>query len=87
VLAAFADDASVTDQGRTWRGRAEIRRWCSGPAKKDRSAVEIIEARRTTSHHWVVTVSPTGDPPRGRAELLYRFAIRDGKITSLKIAP
>ncbi|MGI8333029.1 nuclear transport factor 2 family protein [Actinomadura scrupuli] len=49
VLTAFADDAVVIDDGRTYRGRDEIRGW----AAKDISGLDLT--------HHVTDVSRDGD--------------------------
>ncbi|HEY1456511.1 MAG TPA: MGMT family protein [Candidatus Dormibacteraeota bacterium] len=83
VVSAFAKDARLTDGGRTWRGRTEIRRWWSGPANLHQGTLDLLAAHHVTTNRWVVTVRPHG----GTTDLRYRFTIRDGAITSLTIAP
>jgi ketosteroid isomerase-like protein len=34
IVALFADDAIVVDEGKTYRGTTEIRAWQLGPASK-----------------------------------------------------
>ena len=56
LLSTFAQDARLTDQGRTWRGRTEIRQWWSGPTNPHQATLDLLAAHRVTSHRWVVTV-------------------------------
>ena len=44
VVALFADDAVVVDEGETWRGIDEIRAWRHGPASPP--------ARRMGTRQW-----------------------------------
>ena len=48
ILSLFRDDAIVIDEGRAWRGSAEIRRWRLGPASKYEytTTVASIDAHR-----------------------------------------
>ncbi len=87
VVAAFTDQATVTDEGRTWRGRAEIRRWLEGPATKYRHTVKLRGGQRVASDHYVARVRLTGNFPGRAADLRYGFTLRDGLISILEIAP
>jgi ketosteroid isomerase-like protein len=83
----FTDDASLTDDGRTYHGRAEIRAWrdAAGPAYE--FVVEVLDWEHTPGGGYVVdtTVASTasGDP----AELKFHFSVRDRLISNLVIAP
>lgn len=87
VVACFADDAQLADEGHTWRGPAEIRRWWEGPATKYRYTVKLRGGQSIASDRYVARVRLTGNFPGRTADLRYRFTIRGGLITALKIAP
>jgi alkylated DNA nucleotide flippase Atl1 len=87
VVACFGENAQVTDEGRTWRARAEIRRWWEGPATKYRYTVKLRGGQRVGSDRYVARVRLSGNFPGRTADLRYRFTLREGLISALKIAP
>jgi len=87
VVACFTDDAQVADEGRTWRGRAEIRRWWEGPATKYRYTVKLRGGQRVANDGYVSRVRLTGNFPGRTADLRYRFTLGNGLISALTIAP
>ncbi len=85
---AFATDAEVTDEGRTYRGRSGIRSWREAVEKKYTvTATPLALAER--SGRVVVTALVEGDFPKAGLpdplHLEYRFALRDGLIGALEI--
>jgi hypothetical protein len=87
VVACFGENAQVTDEGRTWRGRAEIRRWWEGPATKYRYVLTLRGGQRVANDGYAARVRLTGNSPGRTAELRYRFTLRNGLISVLTIAP
>jgi alkylated DNA nucleotide flippase Atl1/ketosteroid isomerase-like protein len=87
VVACFGENAQVTDEGRTWRGRAEIRRWWEGPATKYRYTVKVRGGQRVASDRYLARVRLTGTFPGRTVDLRYRFTLRDALISALEIAP
>jgi len=87
LVACFAEDAEVTDEGRNWRGHAEIRRWWEGPANKYQYTVKVRGGQRIGGDRYVARIRLTGNFPGRTADLRYRFTLRDGLISLLKIAP
>lgn len=87
LVLCFTNDAEITDEGRTWYGHAEIRRWREGPATTYEYRVELRGRQRITSHRHIVRVRLTGNFPGGNVDLRYRFTLRAGLISVLKIAP
>lgn len=87
VVSCFAEDAEVTDEGRTWGGHAEIRRWWEGPATQYQFKLDVLGAKRIATGSYVLRVRLTGNFPGGTADLRYRFTLRDGLIAALEIAP
>ncbi|AVT37086.1 nuclear transport factor 2 family protein [Plantactinospora sp. BB1] len=84
-LGLFAEDAVVEDEGQTYHGVAEIRRW--------RAAVPLVSYEITdvapTPAGTVVTATITGDFPGSPfAGLRFRFEeYDDTAIRRLRIAP
>jgi hypothetical protein len=87
AVAAFADDATVTDEGTTRRGLAEIRDWITNAASEYTYTSELTGTRRIDDDHWIATHHLEGNFPGGVVDLNYDFTLRDGKIAHLTIAP
>lgn len=85
---AFTEDATVTDEGRTHRGRAEIVAWRAAANAKYRVTVtpRTVTARDGLT---VVTALVEGDFPKAGLPdpllLDYRFGLSDTGISSLAI--
>ena len=87
LVACFTKGAEVTDEGRTWRGRTEIRRWWEGPANQFQYTVKVRGGHRIGSDRYVARIRLTGTFPGRTADVRYRFTLRDGMISVLTIAP
>jgi ketosteroid isomerase-like protein len=87
IISCFTDDAEVTDEGRTWSGHDEIRQWWEGPATKYEYTVRVLGGQSVAGDRYVVRTRLTGNFPGGTVDLRYRFTLRDGLISVLKIAP
>jgi len=87
VVASFTTDAQLTDEGRTWLGRREIRRWWQGPATKYRYTVKLVGGQRAGTDVYIARVRLTGNFPGRTADLRYRFTLRDGLVSILEISP
>lgn len=87
AIAMYADDATVTDEGRTHTGHAEIRDWLANAASEYTYTVELTGTRRIDDDHWIATHHLEGDFPGGVVDLNYDFTLRDGRIQHLTIAP
>ncbi|RDH74701.1 nuclear transport factor 2 family protein [Mycolicibacterium moriokaense] len=91
IVACFSDDATVFDEGKHRRGRAEIRRW--------REDVDTAFEYTSTLTRWSalpdadgaqrygVTLHLQGDFPGGEVDLINSFTIRDNHIVDLRIVP
>ena len=83
----FSDDATLTDYGRTYHGRADIVAWrkAAGPAYE--FIVEVLNWEQAEDGTYVVDTTITrtvsGDP----VGLMFRFAVQDRLISSLQISP
>ena len=86
ALRAFAADAVVVDDGRTFRGTDDIRRFLREAGAEFSYTVELIAARRIDAARWTATTRLTGDFPGGVVDLDYRFAMDGDLVTELVIA-
>ncbi|MET0323574.1 MAG: nuclear transport factor 2 family protein [Ilumatobacteraceae bacterium] len=84
-LAAFTDDATVVDEGRSYTGEA-IRAWRSSAGHEFTYTNEFRSLRTIDDDHFVADFHLEGNFPGGVADLKYRFALRDDKIEHLEIA-
>lgn len=87
ALAAFTADATVTDDGSTYVGTDEVRRWLETAASEFTYTRTLIGAEPQDDHTWIVRNNLTGDFPGGTVDLAYRFVVRDGLIERLDIVP
>jgi uncharacterized protein (TIGR02246 family) len=86
VVALFADDAVVVDEGETWRGIDEIRAWRDGPASKYEYTTEVFDTEPTGEDGYVVTGRLEGNFPGGTADVTWRFTVDGDRISHLRIA-
>ena len=86
-LACYAEDATVTDEGRTHRGLAEIRAWLGRAAGEYTYTSELTAVRQDDARHWTAVRHLEGDFPGGVVDLNYRYTLEDDRITTLTIAP
>jgi ketosteroid isomerase-like protein len=87
ALGAFAGDAVVVDDGKTYAGTAAIERWLTAAASEYTYTTELTAAHRIDASHYVVTNHLEGDFPGGQVDLRYRFTFHDGLIDDLTIEP
>jgi hypothetical protein len=89
-LAALADcftsAGTVTDEGRTYRGREEIIGWREALAGKWTYTSTVSGSRPISAQEHNVSVHVEGNFPGGVADLRYRFTLREGLIEDLTIA-
>jgi hypothetical protein len=87
IVAVFADDATVTDEGETRQGVAEIRAWQLGPASAYSYRTELRNTEQLGPDRYLVTGRLSGNFPGGTADLTWDFTIAGNKISRLVIAP
>jgi hypothetical protein len=87
AMAFYADDATVTDEGRTYSTPGDIRDWMGSSASEYTYTTELIAARRIDDEHYGAVHHLEGDFPGGVADLQFRFALRGDRISQLTIAP
>jgi hypothetical protein len=84
MLSAFADEASVRDEGRDMIGRAAIREWIEDTTRKYRVTLIPIGVRQA-DERTIVTARVSGTFPGSPIELRYHFTITGEKIGRLEI--
>jgi hypothetical protein len=86
-LALFAADATVADEGETHAGLDAIEAWMRRTDAAFSYTVTPIGAEQTGDDRYTVTQHLEGDFPGGTVDLRFRFALCDGRIAHLVIAP
>jgi ketosteroid isomerase-like protein len=83
----FVDDATLTDDGRTYQGRTEILAWreAAGPAYE--YVVEVLDWERTADDAYVVDTNVASTVSGEPVELTFRFTLQGRLIEDLRIAP
>ena len=85
MVACFAPNAAVRDEGRDIIGTQAVRAWKMETSNKYRIAAEPVACRREDDH-TVVTVKVSGSFPGSPVNLTYRFGLSaDGLIGTLKV--
>lgn len=87
AVATFTPDAEVTDEGRTYRGREEIRAWLSEAGSEYTYTTEFDHASMVETAYADVVQHLEGDFPGGAADLHYRFTLDGERISRLVIEP
>ncbi len=87
LLGCFTSDAVVHDEGQTFRGHDEIRRWREAVTSRFTYTVTVLGCEELNPDEWVVRVRLDGNFPGGTARLRFRLTLRDGLISQLTIAP
>jgi hypothetical protein len=86
AMRRYADDAEVTDDGKTYRGHDEIRAWLAGAASEYSYTTELTSARQVDEQTYVATHHLEGNFPGGTVDLDFTFTLIDGVITRLVIS-
>jgi hypothetical protein len=87
AIAHFTQGAAVTDEGRTYHGRGEIRAWLARAASEYTYTTELTGAAKIDDGHYDVVHHLEGDFPGGVVDLHFRFTLADALITRLVIEP
>jgi ketosteroid isomerase-like protein len=85
AIERYTDDASVTDEGRTYNGPDEIRGWLSRSASEFTHTIEMTGASKVGDDRYDVTHHLEGNFPGGEVDLHFRFTLRGGMIARLVI--
>jgi hypothetical protein len=87
ILALFTPDATVLDEGETYRGINRLRAWQDGPASRWEYTVTILDARPLADGRLRVGGRLDGNFPGGTAAVNFDFELADEQIRALAIAP
>ncbi|MGY1842666.1 nuclear transport factor 2 family protein [Modestobacter sp. SYSU DS0875] len=87
ALRAFTPTAVVVDDGITYRGTEEIRRFLAKAGAEFTYTSTLVAVERSDDAHWVATKHLEGNFPGGIVDLRYRFAMDGDAIAELVIAP
>lgn len=87
ALRAFTPTAVVVDDGVTYRGTDEIRRFLREAGAEFTYTTTLLGAERTDDAHWVAVLRVEGDFPGGVVDLRYRFTVEGDAVRELVIAP
>jgi ketosteroid isomerase-like protein len=85
MAACFTPAAVVTDEGKTYRGRAEIQAWREQLAATFEYTVKVLNAEPAGDGLYRVTALIEGNFPGGRVELTYTFRLENDLIAELSI--
>lgn len=87
MLATFTADAAVTDEGVTHTGHDAIRAWRNATSSEFHYATTVLGIEQIASATYLVSTQVAGNFPGSPVTLEHRFALRDGLIAALTIAP
>jgi hypothetical protein len=85
AITHFTDEATVIDDGRTYRGLAEIHSWLDRSSGEYTYTIELVGAEKIDDEHYTAINHLEGDFPGGVIDLHFRFTLRDGRIADLVI--
>ena len=80
----FSEDAIVHDEGKTYRGKTEIRKWNESTNKKYMTKYKPLGIK-TKENKITMKAEISGTFDGSPAIINYAFEIKQGKIYSLKI--
>src|SRR5882724_2624329 len=80
----FSNDAVVFDEGKTYRGKKEIRQWNEMTNAKYKTKYEPLEISNSEDE-IILTAKISGTFDGSPARIEYHFTIKEGKIISLRI--
>jgi hypothetical protein len=88
ALSAFDPDATVIDDGHTYRGVDEIRTWIETAGTEYTFTRTLVGVTAVDERTWEAVNHLAGDFPGGVVDLRYRFTLTDDdRITELVIEP
>ncbi len=84
VEECFSADAQVRDEGRTLRGREQIREWKRAAKARYRYTIEFLSARRE-GENIIVRVLTSGDFPGSPLAMEHVMRVAGDRIVSMGI--
>lgn len=86
LIATFAAGGTIADEGATYVGRDEIRRWREGVAAKYTYTITVTGSEELGGGRFRVGAHIAGDFPGGEADVDFEFELAaDGLIDRLAI--
>jgi ketosteroid isomerase-like protein len=85
AVSHYTDDATVVDEGNTYRGPEQIRDWLQRSASEYTYTIELTGAEQIDRDHYVATHHLEGNFPGGIVDLRFQFALCHGLIAQLTI--
>lgn len=85
LVDCFTPDAGVTDEGHTYRGHDQVRRWRDTVAGRYTYTTTVTGSEFVDASNYRVSVRIAGNFPGGVADLVYRFELDGSSITGLRI--
>jgi ketosteroid isomerase-like protein len=85
LAACFTDDGTVLDEGRTYRGRDEIRAWRERLNSQWEFTRTITGSEPQPDGGYLVRTHVEGNFPGGVADLSFRFTLTGALISDLTI--
>ena len=86
VSQCFTENASVKDEGHTYKGRAAVKKWKAEASTKYQYTSEPLACEHKDGK-FVVTSRLTGNFPGSPVNLRFFFGLEGDKIASLEIIP
>ena len=86
VSQCFTENAVVKDEGRTYNGRAAIKKWKADASTKYQYTSEPLACERKDGR-TVVSSRLTGNFPGSPVNLRFFFGLEGDKIATLEIIP
>jgi ketosteroid isomerase-like protein len=87
AITAFTGEATVIDDGNTYRGTEAIEGWLGRSATEFTYTIHLTNAQQTDATHYIATHHLEGNFPGGTIDLRYQFTLRDDLIERLVIEP
>jgi ketosteroid isomerase-like protein len=87
AIRAFTPTAVVVDDGTTYRGTEEIRRFLTRAGAEFTYTTTLAGAQRVDDATWIAVNHLEGDFPGGVVDLRYRFTMAGDLVAELAIAP
>jgi ketosteroid isomerase-like protein len=85
LVACFAEDGTVLDEGNTYVGRDAIRRWREDTASKWTYTTTVTGTEQLAGDRFDVAIHLKGNFPGGEADLTQAFTLSGGLIGRLTI--
>ncbi|MFI5615071.1 nuclear transport factor 2 family protein [Amycolatopsis sp. NPDC051903] len=87
ALPLFTPDATVVDDGRTYRSPDEIGAWLRRAGSEYTYTSTLTATEHVDDSRYVATYHLEGDFPGGVVDLHHRFTLHNGRISRLVIEP